>query len=560
MYRYDQFDEAFVRERVAQFRGQVARRIDGSLTEDEFKPLRLKNGVYLQLHAYMLRIAIPYGTLSSVQLRQLALIGERYDRGYGHFTTRQNLQFNWPKLRDIPDILDLLADVGMHCIQTSGNCIRNTTADHFAGAAADEVEDPRPTAELIRQWSTMHPEFDYLPRKFKIAVTGAPRDRAAIRAHDIGIQVVRHPVSGEVGYRLFVGGGLGRTPMIGKLVRDFLPKAHLLAYLQSLMRVYNLEGRRDNKYKARVKILVHEIGIEEFRGRVEAEFAALDPAAIAADPEEVARIEAYFAPPAFVTLPETSQRLVADRARDPAFDRWVETNTFPHREPGYAAVTVSLKPVGGVPGDATSDQMRAVADLADAHSFGEIRVSHHQNLILPHVRQDALHGLWTGLVAAGLAEANAGLITDIIACPGLDYCALATARSIPIAQAISRRFASAERQREIGELGIKISGCINACGHHHVGHIGILGLEKSGQESYQVTLGGDATENAAIGQLLGPGIAATEVPDAIERLVAVYLAHRREGETFAEAVRRLGIEPFKAGFLATPAESANAAA
>ncbi|MBY0363779.1 MAG: nitrite/sulfite reductase [Phreatobacter sp.] len=560
MYRYDQFDEAFVRERVAQFRGQVARRIDGSLTEDEFKPLRLKNGVYLQLHAYMLRIAIPYGTLSSAQLRQLALIGERYDRGYGHFTTRQNLQFNWPKLRDIPDILDLLADVGMHCIQTSGNCIRNTTADHFSGAAADEVEDPRATAELIRQWSTMHPEFDYLPRKFKIAVTGAPRDRAAIRAHDIGIQVVRHPVSGEVGYRLFVGGGLGRTPMIGKLVRDFLPKAHLLAYLQSLMRVYNLEGRRDNKYKARVKILVHEIGIEEFRGRVEAEFAALDPAAIAADPEEVARIEAYFAPPAFVKLPETSQRLAADRARYAAFDRWVETNTFPHRQPGYTAVTVSLKPVGGVPGDATSDQMRTVADLADAHSFGEIRVSHHQNLILPHVRQDELYALWTGLVGAGLAEANAGLITDIIACPGLDYCALATARSIPIAQAISRRFASPERQREIGELGIKISGCINACGHHHVGHIGILGLEKSGQESYQVTLGGDATENAAIGQLLGPGITATEVPDAIERLVAVYLARRQDGETFAEAVRRLGIEPFKAGFLAAPAESAHAAA
>jgi sulfite reductase (NADPH) hemoprotein beta-component len=561
MYRYDQFDEAFVRERVAQFRAQVARRIDGSLTEDEFKPLRLKNGVYLQLHAYMLRIAIPYGTLSSQQLRQLALIGDRYDRGYGHFTTRQNLQFNWPKLRDIPDILDLLADVGMHCIQTSGNCIRNTTADHFAGVAADEVEDPRPTAELIRQWSTMHPEFDYLPRKFKIAVTGAARDRAAIRAHDIGIQVVRHPVSGEVGYRVFAGGGLGRTPMIGKLVRDFLPKAHLLAYLQSLMRVYNLEGRRDNKYKARVKILVHEIGIEEFRARVEAEFAALDPAAIAADPQEVARIEAYFAPPAFAPLPADSRRLAADRARDAAFDRWVQTNTFAHRQPGYAAVTVSLKPVGGVPGDATSDQMRAVADLADAHSFGEIRVSHHQNLILPHVRKDDLYALWTGLLAAGLAEANAGLITDIISCPGLDYCSLATARSIPIAQAISRRFAAPERQREIGELSIKISGCINACGHHHVGHIGILGLEKAGQESYQITLGGDATENAAIGQLLGPGIAAEEVPDAIERLVQVYLAHRQDGETFAEAVRRLGVGPFKAGFLASrPAEAAHAAA
>ena len=548
MYRYDEFDEGFVRERVAQFRAQVERRIEGSLTEDEFKPLRLKNGVYLQLHAYMLRIAIPYGTLSSAQLRQLALIGERYDRGYGHFTTRQNLQFNWPRLRDIPDILDLLADVGMHCIQTSGNCIRNTTADHFAGAAADEVEDPRPTAELIRQWSTMHPEFDYLPRKFKIAVTGAEHDRAAIRAHDIGIQVLRHPDTGEVGYRIIVGGGLGRTPMIGKVVRDFLPKPHLLAYLQSLMRVYNLEGRRDNKYKARIKILVHEIGIEAFRARVEAEFAALDPAAVAADPEEVARIESYFAPPAFEAAPD-SRRLPADRARSRAFDLWVESNVFPHRQPGHAAVTVSLKPVGGAPGDATSAQMRTVADLAEAHSFGEIRVSHHQNLILPHVRQDRLFALWEGLAEAGLAEANAGLITDIIACPGLDYCALATARSIPVAQAISRRFGSIERQRDIGELSIKISGCINACGHHHVGHIGILGLEKSGQESYQITLGGDATENAAIGQLLGPGISASEVPDAIERLVAVYLDRRGRGETFSETVRRLGIEPFKAGFL-----------
>jgi sulfite reductase (NADPH) hemoprotein beta-component len=548
VYRYDEFDERFVRERVAQFRDQVARRLDGSLTEDEFKPLRLKNGVYLQLHAYMLRIAIPYGTLSSKQLRQLALIGERYDRGYGHFTTRQNLQFNWPKLRDIPAILDLLADVEMHGIQTSGNCIRNVTADHFAGVAQDEIEDPRPTAELIRQWSSLHPEFSYLPRKFKIAVTGAEHDRAVIKAHDIGLRLRRHPDSGAVGYEISVGGGLGRTPMIGKVVRDHLPKADLLAYLEAIMRVYNLEGRRDNKYKARVKILVHEIGADEFTRRVEEEFARLDGPSVNADPAEVARIAAYFAPPAYEALPETSRTLDAMKATNPAFARWVEVNTAPHKASGYTALTISLKPQGQAPGDATSEQMRLIADLAEEFSHSEIRVTHAQNLVLPYVRQRDLFAIWQRLGQAGLASANVGLITDIIACPGLDYCALATARSIPIAQAIQQRFADAKREAEIGTLNIKISGCINACGHHHVGHIGILGLEKRGIESYQITLGGDATENAAIGEILGPGLAAEDVPDAIERIVGVYLSERTNGESFIDNVRRIGLAPFKSAF------------
>jgi len=548
MYRYDEFDERFVRQRVAQFRTQVTRRLDGSLSEEEFKPLRLQNGVYLQLHAYMLRIAIPYGTLSSRQLRQLALIGDRFDRGYGHFTTRQNLQFNWPTLRDVPEILDLLADVEMHCIQTSGNCIRNVTADHFAGVARDEVEDPRPTAELIRQWSTNHPEFSFLPRKFKIAVTGAEHDRAAIKTHDIGLRLLRDPASGEIGYEVMVGGGLGRTPMIGRVIRPFLPKRDLLAYLEAVMRVYNLEGRRDNKYKARVKILVHEIGAEEFSRRVEDEFTRLDGPSVAADTAELDRIASYFAPPVYEDLPDDSLALDTARAADRAFERFASVNTTPHRAPGYVGVTVSLKPVGGAPGDATSEQMRAVADLADRYSFGEIRVSHHQNLILPHVRKDDLHALWQALAAQDLATANVGLVTDIICCPGMDYCSLATARSIPIAQSIAERFAASGREAEIGELNIKISGCINACGHHHVGHIGILGLEKSGAESYQLTLGGDATLNAAVGERLGPGLAAEDVPEAVERIVGVYLGERRAGESFIEAVRRLGLSPFKAAF------------
>jgi sulfite reductase (NADPH) hemoprotein beta-component len=546
MYRYDEFDRQFVRERVAEFRAQVERRLSGALTDDEFRPLRLMNGVYLQLHAYMLRIAIPYGTLSSRQLRQLAMIGDRWDRGYGHFTTRQNLQFNWPKLKDVPDILDALAEVEMHCIQTSGNCIRNVTADQFAGVAADEVEDPRPTAELIRQWSSLHPEFSFLPRKFKIAVTGAEHDRAAIKAHDIGLRVLRHPETGEVGYEVIVGGGLGRTPLIGKVVRDFLPKAELLPYLEAIMRVYNLEGRRDNKYKARVKILVHEIGIEAMREAVEAEYAAARGATLAPDAQEVARIAAYFAPPAYQSLPAASPDLERARRADPDFDRFVSTNTFPHKVRGYTAVTISLKPIGGAPGDATSDQMRAVADAADTFGFGEIRVTHHQNLVLPDIRLGDLPKLYEHLKAHDLATANVGLVTDIIACPGMDYCALATARSIPIAQAIAARFADPERQRLVGELGIKISGCINACGHHHVGNIGILGLEKNGEENYQITLGGDATLTAAIGERVGPGVPADEVPDMIERIVDVYLAERSsDEERFIDTFRRVGLARFK---------------
>ncbi|MCQ8781969.1 nitrite/sulfite reductase [Mangrovibrevibacter kandeliae] len=548
MYRYDEFDERFVRERVQQFRTQVERRLDGSLSDDEFKPLRLKNGLYLQLHAYMLRIAVPYGTLNGKQLRQLALIGERYDKGYGHFTTRQNLQFNWPQLKDVPDILDLLADVEMHCIQTSGNCIRNVTADQFAGIAKDEVEDPRPTAELLRQWSSLHPEFAWLPRKFKIAVTGAEHDRAAIKVHDIGLKVRRHPDTGATGYQVVVGGGLGRTPMIGKVIRDFLPKDELLAYLEAVMRVYNAEGRRDNKYKARVKILVHEIGTEEFVRRVEAEYAQLDGPTVNAPESEVARIARYFAPPAYEALPEDSAVLDAARRADPALDAFVAQNGFAHRQPGYLALTISLKPVGGVPGDMTSEQMRAFADIAERYSFDELRVTHAQNLVLPHVRKDDVPRVFEALKAAGLATANSGLVTDIIACPGMDYCALATARSIPIAQEIAKSFADERRQAEIGPLQIKISGCINACGHHHVGHIGILGLEKSGKENYQITLGGDATEAAALGERLGPGIDAEAVPGAIETIVGTYLKVRTDGEAFIDTVRRAGLDPFKASF------------
>jgi len=550
MYRYDQFDERFVRERVAQFRAQVKRRLDGSLSDDEFKPLRLMNGLYLQLHAYMLRIAVPYGTLASRQLRQLAVIADRYDRGYGHFTTRQNMQFNWIKLRDVPDIHSLLADVEMHCIQTSGNCIRNVTADHFAGVAADELEDPRPTAELIRQWSSLHPEFSFLPRKFKIAVTGAEHDRAAVKLHDIGLRILRHPDTHEIGYEVIVGGGLGRTPYVGKVVREFLPRRDLLAYLEAIVRVYNADGRRDNKFKARIKILVHEIGTEEFRRRVEEEFAQLDGPTINADPEEVARIAAYFAPPAYEKLPAKSNAYETHRATNPAFATWADANVFPHRVPGYAALTISLKAIGEAPGDITSGQMRLVADLAEKYSFDELRVTHLQNVVLAHVRQADLFAVWQKLCEADLATPNVGLVTDIIACPGLDYCALATARSIPIAQELSKRFADQERQKDIGPLGIKISGCINACGHHHIGNIGILGLEKNGVENYQITLGGDATENAAIGGHLGPGIDAKDVPDAIERLVDVYLAQREKGEVFIDTVRRIGVAPFKEAFVA----------
>ena len=547
MYRYDEFDERLVRERVAQFASQIERRLDGSLSDDEFKPLRLKNGLYLQLHAYMLRIAVPYGTLNARQLRQLALIADRYDRGYGHFTTRQNLQFNWPKLKDVPAILELLADVEMHCIQTSGNCIRNTTADQFSGVAYDEIEDPRPVAELIRQWSTLHPEFDWLGRKFKIAVSGATHDRAVLRGHDVGVRLVRDE-AGRLGYQILVGGGLGRTPMEGKLLREFLPREDLLAYLEAVLRTYNLEGRRDNKYKARIKILVHETGIEKFSEMVEDEFARIDGTKINADPEEQARIAAYFAPPAYEDLPDVSRALEDAQAQDEVLARFVEHNLFRHKRKGYAALTISLKPIGEAPGDASSEQMRLVADLAEKYSFGEIRVTHMQNLVLPHVKLDDVPAIYAALATQNLATPNVGLITDILCCPGLDYCALATARSIPLAQDLSKHFADTAKQKDIGELNIKMSGCINACGHHHVGHIGILGLEKKGQESYQITIGGDATEKFALGELLGPGLPAEHVPEALDKVVGVYLAQRQPGETFIEAYRRLGLAPFKAAF------------
>jgi len=543
-YRYDQYDSAFVSARVAEFREQVSRRLSGALTEEEFRPFRLMNGLYLQLHAYMLRVAIPYGTLTARQMRRLADIADKWDRGYGHFTTRQNLQYNWPKLVDTPDILEALAEVEMHAIQTSGNCIRNVTADHFAGVAPDEIEDPRPTAEFLRQWSSLHPEFSFLPRKFKIAVTGAAHDRAAIMVHDIGLRIVRND-AGEIGYQVVVGGGLGRSPFVGKVVGEFVPRQDLLAYLEAIMRVYNRFGRRDNKYKARIKILVHEKGLEEIRAAVDAEFAAMDRSVFSHDPEEFERIAAFFAPPPYETLPATSALLRAAKLETPAFANFVDVNVSAHKIPGYAVVTVSLKPIGGIPGDATSDQMRVLADASERFGFGELRVSHEQNIILPHVKQDDLFALWRMLDAAGLATANAGLVSDIISCPGLDYCSLATARSIPVAQAISQRFSDMSRQRRIGKLGIKISGCINACGHHHVGAIGILGLEKKGQESYQITLGGDPTFSASIGEILGPGVTADQVPDVIEHLVDFYLAEREEGETFIDAWRRIGHSRFK---------------
>ncbi len=551
MYRYDEFDHDFVAQRVAQFRDQAARRLTGELTEEEFKPLRLMNGLYLQLHAYMLRVAIPYGTLSARQMRRLADVADRYDRGYGHFTTRQNIQYNWIKLEDAADILSYLAEVEMHAIQTSGNCIRNVTTDHWAGAAADELADPRPVAELLRQWSTLHPEFSFLPRKFKIAVTGAPNDRAAVKVHDIGLRMHVNE-TGEHGWEVIVGGGLGRTPLVGFTVREFLPEEDVVSYLEAIMRVYNLHGRRDNKYKARIKILVHELGEDKFREEVEAEFARQHALDAEVEQKELARISAYFAPPAFEKLPRWSAGYEEAKVKDAAFAQWTRSNVAAHREDGYAIVNISLKPEGGIPGDATSEQMRTVADLAERFSFDEIRVSHHQNLVLPHVRQDDLHEIWTVLGEAGLAAANIGKAGDIIACPGLDYCALATARSIPVSQAISRRFADLNRQHEIGPLRINISGCINACGHHHVGHIGILGLDKKGVEYYQITLGGSSATDASIGTILGPGFAGEDVADAIENIVNTYLSIRTsQEETFLDVVRRVGHQPFKEALYAT---------
>ena len=556
MYRYDEFDHDFVKARVAEFSDQVERRLAGEITEDQFRPLRLMNGVYLQLHAYMLRIAVPYGTLNSKQLRMLGHIARKYDKGYGHFTTRQNIQFNWPALSDIPAILADLASVEMHAIQTSGNCIRNVTADHFAGAAADEVADPRPYAEILRQWSSVHPEFSYLPRKFKIAVTGAERDRAAIQTHDIGLHLKKND-KGKLGFAVYVGGGQGRTPMVGKKIRDFLPEEHLLSYVTAILRVYNLYGRRDNKYKARIKILVHETGVDEITRQVEAEWQALKDGELKLPEADVAAIQAYFAPPSLAARPEGDEAIKVARLDSKSFGEWLDQNVFTHRNPDYAAVTISLKGIGEAPGDATDSQMEAVADIAEKYAFDEIRVSHEQNLILPHVARADLRAVYDALVAIDLATANSNLITDIIACPGLDYCALANARSISVAQDISRRFASLERQRDIGELKLKISGCINACGHHHVGHIGILGVEKKGAELYQVTLGGSADEHTSVGEIIGRGFGPEEITDAIETIVETYLRIRNDAsEKFLDAYRRVGPAPFKEALYASEAKAA----
>ena len=550
MYAYDTYDRAIVDARVEEFREQVGRRLRGELTEEEFKPLRLMNGLYLQLHAYMLRVAIPYGTLSSNQLRRLAHIARRYDKGYGHFTTRQNIQYNWPKLVETPDILAELADVEMHAIQTSGNCIRNVTTDHFAGAAADEVADPRPYAELIRQWSSFHPEFSFLPRKFKIAVTGAPSDRAAVKWHDIGL-VLKRDDAGQIGFEVLAGGGMGRTPVIGKTIRDFLPEKDLLSYLEAMLRIYNEQGRRDNKYKARIKILVDALGADEYAAQVEAEWEKIRHQPIDVPAEEIARIQAYFSPPPLPVLDDTDPTVDAFAAENGDFTLWVAHNTHAHKVPGHVSVTISLKPHGGIPGDATDAQMDLVADLADAYSQGEIRVSHEQNLILPHVARKDLPGLWQRLLPAALASANAGLITDIIACPGLDYCALANARSIPIAQEIANRFDDMKRITDIGTLKIKISGCINSCGHHHAGHIGILGVDRKGKENYQIMLGGSGAEDASKAQLIGPGFDGEAIVDAVETVVAVYLGERTDEEIFLDTYRRIGPDPFKEALYGT---------
>jgi sulfite reductase (NADPH) hemoprotein beta-component len=538
MYKYDRYDQAIVDARVEEFRDQVKRRLAGQITEDQFKPLRLMNGLYLQLHAYMLRVAIPYGTLDGRQMRMLGHIARKYDRGYGHFTTRQNIQYNWIKLSDAPDILADLATVEMHAIQTSGNCIRNISSDQYAGAAADEVADPRPWAELLRQWSSFHPEFSYLPRKFKIAVIAADEDRAAMRLHDIGIQLLER--DGQLGGKIFVGGGMGRTPMVAPEIKDFIGADDLLSYVEACLRVYNRYGRRDNIYKARIKILIHEIGADEYRRQVEEEFALVKALGIDPPQAEFDRITAFFAPPAF----EADASDLVSRS-DPDFAVWLDQNVKPHKQPGYAIVNISLKPAGGIPGDATAEQIELMAALAERYSFDELRVTHAQNIVLPHVRKADLHAVWQSLSEAGLAEANLDLISDIIACPGLDYCSLANARSIPVAQKIAARFADPVRQRDLGELKLKISGCINACGHHHAGHIGILGVDKKGTENYQLLLGGSGAEDASLGKITGPGFDEDGIVDAVERVTDRYVALREDGERFLDTYRRVGIDPFK---------------
>ena len=537
MYKYDSYDQAMVDARVEEFRDQVRRRLEGHITEDQFKPLRLMNGLYLQLHAYMLRVAVPYGTLNSAQMKMLGDIADKYDRGYGHFTTRQNIQYNWIKLEDAPDILADLAKVEMHAIQTSGNCIRNTTSDQYAGAAADEVVDPRPYAELIRQWSTFHPEFSFLPRKFKMAVIASDTDRAAMKLHDIGIQIVRN-AAGEIGAAFYVGGGMGRTPMIAPCINAFVPIDQMITYSEACLRVYNRYGRRDNKYKARIKILVHELGKDEYTRQVEEEFKHLLTQNIEPPLAELERIKAMFADPAF----EAGASDELDRS-DPDFALWVDNNCLAHKQPGYIAATISLKPVGGIPGDATGEQIRLMGELAREYSFDELRVTHAQNIVLPHVRKADLYALWQKLDAAGLGTPNLDLVGDIIACPGLDYCSLANARSIPVAQKISERLSG--KAQEIGELKLKISGCINACGHHHAGHIGILGVDKKGVENYQLLLGGCEGADTSLGQITGPGFDENGIVDAVETATQVYLSNKQDGERFLDTYRRIGMAPFK---------------
>ena len=539
MYKYDQYDQQMVDTRVAEFRDQVKRRLAGDLTEDQFRPLRLQNGLYLQLHAYMLRVAVPYGTLNSTQMKMLGDIADKYDRGYGHFTTRQNIQYNWIKLEDTPDILADLASVEMHAIQTSGNCIRNISSDQYAGAAADELIDPRPYAELLRQWSSFHPEFLTLPRKFKIAVIASETDRAAMKLHDIGIRMVRND-AGEIGARFYVGGGMGRTPMIAPVIREFVPLDQLITYSEACLRVYNRYGRRDNKYKARIKILVHELGKEEYTRQVEEEFAHLMSQGIEPPLAELERIKQYFVDPAFETGLSDDLDLT-----DPDFRLWVERNCQEHKQAGYIIATVSLKPVGGIPGDASADQIRLMAQLAKDYSFDELRVTHAQNIVFPHVKKADLYTLWQKLDEAGLSTANLDTVGDIIACPGLDYCSLANARSIPVAQKISERFGSAEKQAEIGELKLKISGCINACGHHHAGHIGILGVDRKGVENYQLLLGGSEGADTSLGKITGPGFDEDGIVDAVEKATQVYLSNREDGERFLDTYRRIGMDPFK---------------
>ena len=545
MYVYDDYDQKIVDQRVAQFRDQTRRYLAGELTDDEFRPLRLQNGLYIQRHAPMLRIAVPYGHLRSAQVRMLASIARRYDRGYGHFTTRQNIQFNWPRLEDVPQILADLASVQMHAIQTSGNCVRNTTADQFAGVAFDELIDPRPWCELIRQWSTFHPEFAHLPRKFKIAVSGSVTDRAATLVHDIGVHAVRN-AAGEIGFRILAGGGLGRTPMIGAVIRDYLPAVHLLSYLDAILRVYNRYGRRDNKYKARIKILVKAMTPEAFAAKVEAEWAHLQGGPLTLTQAEIDRVATHFVAPAYETLPATDAATEALKQSNTAFRRWVERNVFPHRQPGYAAVTLSLKPTGHAPGDATADQLDGVAELADRYAFGEIRVSHEQNLILADVPQRDLPAVWEAAKRLGFATPNIGLLSDIVCCPGGDFCSLANAKSIPIAEAIQRRFDDLDYLFDLGDIDLNISGCMNSCGHHHVAAIGILGVDKNGSEWYQISLGGRQGNTASLGKVIGPSFAQGDVPDIISQIIDVYVANRADGERFIEVVDRLGIDPFKA--------------